>query len=136
MAEFRVGESSQEHEHEPAPVHRLRTRVGMVLIAAGVGLCIWVVASLIGTLAGTDPPALVTAITPGEHNPVTIGLPEGKFTIPSHVFPPIGYLLVFFVNAILGTIAGVLINAGVALLQPDANKLMQKLMEKKGGGSG
>lgn len=110
----------------------LRSISAMVLLAFGVGVAIWILVSLVGLLSAQVPPALVGAVTPGSPgsvDPIVFGFPEGDFTIPADVFKAVGYLIVCLVYMVAVGLAISLINGGVALLQPDMNKTLRKLVE-------
>lgn len=122
--------SSSPPEETAGPDSLLRRFFGVLLLLFGAGIGIWVLVALVGLLGAEARPALVAAIVPDAGKPVVLGLPEGKFTLPPEVFVPIGYLVVCFVYAIAAALAGVLINGGVSLLQPDLGKVLHRLLDR------
>jgi hypothetical protein len=108
----------------------IRGFFGVLLLCFGIGVAIWVLVSLIGLLRSESVPPLVAAILPEAEEPLKVGAPGREISLPRDAFKPVGYLLVCFVYAIGAGLAGVLINGGASLLQPDLAKVLRRLTER------
>jgi hypothetical protein len=113
-----------------APSSLLRDAVGLAVLGFGLIVAAWVIVSLIGMLDAEKPPGIIAAVMPADDKPVTLGMPEGQFTLPAQIFVPIAYLLACFIHAILATIAGMMISGGVSLLQPDMARILRRYMDR------
>jgi hypothetical protein len=108
----------------------IRNFFGVVLLCFGIAVALWILVSLIGLVRSESVPPLVAAVLPEADEPLKIGASGREVFLPREAFKPVGYLLVCFVYAIGAGLAGVLINGGVSLLQPDLAKVLRRAMER------
>ena len=96
-----------------------RVLFGAVLLAAGVGVVIWLVVIVHQALTGPAEFGLLRRLWAPQPGDLVLTLPQGNVELPPALVAIAGYFIQFLLLAVIGRTAVALIQQGASLLRPD-----------------
>jgi len=112
---------------------RLRISIGLVLIAAGVGMCLWAFAGAYKIFTDPQEIEVFQTIVPRNAELRMLDIDGEKVELPLGIFNFMGYVIGCLLLFIAGSIGGGFISGGVNLLQPSAGKVERKVKREVDG---
>ena len=95
----------------------VRTFWAFGLVAAGVGMAIWLVLLIHASVFHPQTVGLLDRLTPSKPEALTLMLPAGKVELPPALFSVIAYVLLILLTTIAARFGALMIRQGASLLR-------------------
>ena len=97
----------------------VRTFWAFGLVAAGVGVAVWLIVLVHAAVFHPDTVGLLDRLTPPKVEDLTLTLPAGKVELPSAAMIVIAYVFLILLTSIAARIAAMMVKQGVSLLRQE-----------------
>ena len=95
----------------------VRTFSAFGLVAAGVGMAVWLVLLIHAAVFHPQTVGLLDRLTPSKPEGLTLTLPGGKVELPPALFSVSAYVLLILLTTIAARLGALMIRQGVSLLR-------------------
>ena len=115
-----LAQFAQAPPHTPIDVRSaVRTFWAFSLIAAGVGVTVWLIVLIHAAVFHPRTVGLLDRLTPTSIDALTLTFPAGKVELPPAVMPVIAYVFLILLTSIAARIAAMMMKQGVWLLRDE-----------------